>query len=122
MKKPFHLGELGIKINQVTKTITVAQNHILFSKNYSYCKADKTLYFDGIPQKLSKRQLDILHVLALNIGLIVDFERLRIDVWNGENIDVPTIRAEISRLKKNTTRRFYSQCKSNRIQNRKILS
>ena len=100
MKKPFHLGELGIKINQVTKTMTVAQNHILFSKNYSYCKADKTLYFDGTPQKLSKRQLDILHVLALNIGLIVDFERLRIDVWNGENIDVPTIRAEISRLKK----------------------
>lgn len=112
MKKPFHLGELGIKINQVTKTMTVAQNHILFSKNYSYCKAEKTLYFAGETQKLSKRQLDILHVLALNIGLIVDFERLRLDVWNGENIDVPTIRAEISRLKKSLKEDFIENARA----------
>ncbi len=32
--------------------------------------------------------------------MIVDFERFRIDIWGGEDIDNPTIRAEISRLKK----------------------
>lgn len=32
--------------------------------------------------------------------MIVDFERFRVDVWDAENIDNPTIRAEISRLKK----------------------
>ncbi len=43
-----------------------------------------------------------MHILALNINMIVDFERFRIDVWDAEDIDNPTIRAEISRLKKIT--------------------
>jgi two-component system OmpR family response regulator len=49
---------------------------------------------------LTKKQLEIIHILALNINMIVDFERFRMDIWDGENIDNPTIRAEISRLKK----------------------
>ena len=32
--------------------------------------------------------------------MIVDFERFREDIWDAEDIDNPTIRAEISRLKK----------------------
>lgn len=100
MKKPFHLAELAIKINQVKKADKEPANHMLFSKNYSYSKSEKTLYFNKEPQKLTKRQLEIIHILALNIGMIVDFERFRLDVWEGENIDVPTIRAEISRLNK----------------------
>jgi DNA-binding response OmpR family regulator len=100
IKKPFHLGELGIKINQILKKEQSNTSHIRFSENYSYSKDKKTLYFNGEPQNLTKKQLDIIHILALNINMIVDFERFRIDIWDGENIDNPTIRAEISRLKK----------------------
>lgn len=100
IKKPFHLGELGIKINQILKKEQNNTSHIRFSENYSYSKDKKTLYFNGEPQNLTKKQLDIIHILALNINMIVDFERFRIDIWDGENIDNPTIRAEISRLKK----------------------
>lgn len=38
--------------------------------------------------------------------MIVDFERFRIDVWDAEDIDNPTIRAEISRLKKSLKEDF----------------
>jgi DNA-binding response OmpR family regulator len=100
IKKPFHLGELGIKINQILKKEQNNTSHIRFSENYSYSKDKQTLYFNGEPQNLTKKQLEIIHILALNINMIVDFERFRIDVWEGENIDNPTIRAEISRLKK----------------------
>ncbi len=100
IKKPFHLGELGIKINQILKKEQNNTSHIRFSENYSYSKDKKTLYFNSEPQNLTKKQLDIIHILALNINMIVDFERFRIDIWDGENIDNPTIRAEISRLKK----------------------
>ena len=100
IKKPFHLGELGIKINQILKKEQNNTSHIRFSENYSYSKDKQTLYFNGEPQSLTKKQLEIIHILALNINMIVDFERFRIDVWEGENIDNPTIRAEISRLKK----------------------
>jgi len=100
IKKPFHLEELGIKINQILKKEQNNTLHIRFSENYSYSKDKQTLYFNGEPQSLTKKQLEIIHILALNINMIVDFERFRVDVWNAENIDNPTIRAEISRLKK----------------------
>ena len=100
LKKPFHLGELGIKINQILKKEQNNTTHIKFSENYSYSKDKQTLYFNGEPQNLTKKQLEIIHILALNINMIVDFERFRIDIWDGEDIDNPTIRAEISRLKK----------------------
>ena len=100
IKKPFHLGELGIKINQILKKEQNNTSHIRFSENYSYAKDKQTLYFNGEPQNLTKKQLEIIHFLALNINMIVDFERFRMDIWDGEIIDNPTIRAEISRLKK----------------------
>lgn len=100
LKKPFHLEELGIKINQILRKDQKDTSHMRFSENYSYAKNTQTLYFDGEPQTLTKKQSEIIHILALNINMIVDFERFRIDIWGGENIDNPTIRAEISRLKK----------------------
>ena len=100
IKKPFHLEELGIKINQLLKKDQNKTTHIKFSENYSYSKDKQTLYFNTEPQNLTKKQLEIVHILALNINMIVDFERFRVDIWDGENIDNPTIRAEISRLKK----------------------
>lgn len=100
LKKPFHLEELAIKINLILKKEQNNTSHIRFSENYSYSKENQTLYFNGEPQNLTKKQLEIIHILALNINMIVDFERFRIDIWDGENIDNPTIRAEISRLKK----------------------
>jgi DNA-binding response OmpR family regulator len=106
LKKPFHLAELGIKINQILKSEQHTTSHIKFSKNYSYSKTDKTLYFNNEPQNLTKKQLEIIHILALNINMIVDFERFRIDVWDAEDIDNPTIRAEISRLKKSLKEDF----------------
>lgn len=106
LKKPFHLAELGIKINQILKSEQQTTSHIKFSKNYSYSKTNKTLYFNNEPQNLTKKQLEIIHILALNINMIVDFERFRIDVWDAEDIDNPTIRAEISRLKKSLKEDF----------------
>ncbi|MGM0623753.1 MAG: response regulator transcription factor [Campylobacterota bacterium] len=106
IKKPFHLQELGIKINQLVKTEDGFTNHMLFSKNYSYCKDLRTLYFKKQPQELTKKQVDIIHTMALNVNMVVDFERFRLDVWDGANIDNPTIRAEISRLKKSLKEDF----------------
>ncbi len=106
LKKPFHLEELGIKINLILKKEQNNTYHIKFSENYSYSKDKKTLYFNGEPQNLTRKQLDIIHILALNINMIVDFERFRVDVWDAEDIDNPTIRAEISRLKKSLKEDF----------------
>jgi DNA-binding response OmpR family regulator len=100
MKKPFHLQELGIKINQILKQEPKQTNHIRLSKNYSYSTNDNTLFFINQPVELTKKQCAIIKLLAININMVVDFDRFRLDVWDGESIDNPTIRAEISRLNK----------------------
>ena len=46
LKKPFHLGELGIKINQILKKEQNNTTHIRFSENYSYSKDKQTVYFN----------------------------------------------------------------------------
>ncbi|PID47261.1 MAG: DNA-binding response regulator [Proteobacteria bacterium] len=106
LKKPFHLEELGIKINMILKKEQSDTSHIRFSKHYSYSKDKKILYFNKEPQTLSKRQLDIIHTLALNINLVVDYEKFRYSAWDSEDIDNPTIRSEIARLKKNLKEDF----------------
>ena len=78
LKKPFHLEELGIKINLILKKEQRDTSHIKFSENYSYSKDKQTLYFNGEPQNLTKKQLEIIHILALNINMIVDFVHIAI--------------------------------------------
>ena len=74
--------------------------HLRLSKNYSYDQEHSVLLFNKEPQTLSKRQFQIIDILARNRGMVVDFEQFRIYVWDEQIIDNATIRAEINRLKK----------------------
>jgi DNA-binding response OmpR family regulator len=100
IKKPFHLKELSIRIKKLVETCNIVEkNHIVLSQNYTYSTNDKILYFQSIPQTITKRQLDIIDLLAKNIGFVVDFDTFRSYVYNDDIIDNPTIRAEIKRLR-----------------------
>ena len=80
LKKPFHLRELSIRIDNVARLRTLQNvNHILLSRDYSYHAEKKTLFFQGVPQ---------------------DFDMFREYVWENTIIDNASIRAEINRLKK----------------------
>lgn len=99
IKKPFHLKELELRIEKISSSIE-NRKHIVLSKNYSYSIEKKTLYFDDTPVELTKRQLQIIDLLARNRGLVVNYDMFREFVYDDEFVDNPTIRAEISRLKK----------------------
>ncbi len=101
IKKPFHLKELALRINRVAKFIEDdRREHILLSKNYSFSRSKDMLFYNNEAQKLTKKQLNIVKILSLNINNVVSFEKLRGEVWDSEPIDNATIRAEISRLRK----------------------
>ena len=100
LKKPFHLKELALKIDRIKISSEVPRVHLRLSKNYSYDQEHSTLLFNSTPQILSKRQSQIIDLLARNRGRVVDFEQFRIYVWDEQIVDNATIRAEINRLKK----------------------
>lgn len=100
LKKPFHLKELSLRIDKVKLSNEVPRVHLRLSKNYSYDQEHSRLLFNGEKQTLTKRQSQIIDLLARNRSSVVDFEQFRIYVWDEQIIDNATIRAEINRLKK----------------------
>lgn len=100
LKKPFHLKELALRIDKVMQSCTLPRNHLRLSKSYSYDASTSTLLCENVTQALTKRQLQIIDLLARNRGRIVDFDQFREYVWDEEYVDNATIRAEVSRLKK----------------------
>lgn len=101
LKKPFHLKELGIRIDRIKKEQKIkSSQHMLLNSKYYFSKDEKVLFYNNNSQTLTKKQLQILTLLCENIGVIVDFEKFRSYVWNDEPVDNATIRAEISRFRK----------------------
>ena len=100
LKKPFHLKELALRLDRVILSNEVPRVHLRLSKNYSYDQEHNALHFNASPQILTKRQSQIIDILARNRGRVVDFEQFRIYVWDEQIVDNATIRAEVSRLKK----------------------
>lgn len=100
LKKPFHLKELSLRIDRVKIDKEIPRVHLRLSNYYSYDQEHSILLFNNEPQTLTKKQSQIIDLLARNRGMVVDFEQFRIYVWDEQIIDNATIRAEINRLKK----------------------
>ena len=106
LKKPFHLKELALRIEKVMQNMVMPQNHLRLSKSYAYDASISTLLCNNVAEVLSKRQLQIIDLLANNRGRVVDFDKFRTYIWTDEYVDNATIRAEVSRLKKSLKEDF----------------
>lgn len=106
LKKPFHLKELSLRIEKVMQRHQLPQTHLRLSKSYSYDVSTSTLMCDNETHPLTKRQSQIIDLLARNRGRVVDFDQFRHYVWDEEYVDNATVRAEVSRLKKSLKEDF----------------
>lgn len=112
IKKPFHLKELGIRINNIrAHHISLTKSHVVLSSNYTYSKDKMTLFFQKNPCSLTKRQVQIIDLLSKNIDSVVNFDQFRAYVYNHEPIDNATIRAEVSRFRKTLKEDFITNIK-----------
>ncbi|KFL35016.1 MULTISPECIES: response regulator transcription factor [unclassified Sulfurospirillum] len=101
LKKPFHLKELGLRIDKIKKESAIKNlKHIILNSKYVFSKEEQMLFYNNNVQVLTKKQLQIVTLLCENMGVVVDFEKFRTYVWNDEPIDNASIRAEISRFRK----------------------
>jgi DNA-binding response OmpR family regulator len=100
LKKPFHLKELSLRLDRIKLANETPRVHLRLSKNYAYDQEHSLLLFKQEAQTLTKRQSQIIDLLARNRGMVVDFEQFSIYVWDEQVVDNATIRAEVNRLKK----------------------
>ncbi len=100
IKKPFHLKELTLHIDRLLKIANIKSKSIVkISKMYIYDLENSKLHFDGIEQTLTQKQSQIINLFASNINSVVSFDMLKHYVWNDNDVDNATIRAEIHRVK-----------------------
>jgi len=99
LKKPFHLKELALRLDRIVLSNEVPRVHLRLSKNYSYDQEHSTLLFNSVSQTLTKKQSQIIDLLARNRGRVVDFDQFQNYVWDEMIVDNATIRAEVNRLK-----------------------
>lgn len=112
LKKPFHLKELGIRINKVASQLqNMHRQHIVLSENYSFSKERGQLCYSGQVQNLTKKQMLIIEILCQHLDMLVSFDNFRSYVWNHEPVDNATIRAEISRLRRTLKEDFIQNVK-----------
>ena len=100
LKKPFHLKELTMRIDKILQTAYIPHAHIRLSKSYSLDMESSTLRFKGEVHVLSSRQMQIITLLANNRSRVVAYTLFTEYVWEDMDVEIPTIRAEVNRLKK----------------------
>ncbi len=100
LKKPFHLKELSIRIDKIIQSNYIPQSHLRLSNNYSFDLDTSSLRFDNEVQIIPKRHLQIIELLTKNRSQIVTYDMFIEYVWSDVEVDIPSIRAEINRLKK----------------------
>ncbi len=100
LKKPFHLKELEIRIDKLLQTAYIPKCHVRLTENYSLDIEKEELLFKGEVQTLSERHLKIIILLANNRNRVVDYYLFEANAWDGMQVTIPSIRAEINRLKK----------------------
>lgn len=106
LKKPFHLKELNIRINNLLKTRQIDSSHKRLSKSYSFDFSTSSLLFNNTPVQLKRRQLQVIELLAKNRGIFVTHEMFRHYIWEDEIVQDNTITSEIYRLKKSLKEDF----------------
>lgn len=100
LKKPFHLKELKLRIDKLLHSSYIPRHHIRLSAHYQLDTHNERLMFKSEVQTLSERHLKIITLLANNRNNVVSYTLFETYAWDGKEVGIPTIRAEINRLKK----------------------
>lgn len=97
LKKPFHLKELEVLVNKLSKD---NQSDILqIDVNTSYNLKFKELFIDGILVLLRKKEKRLLHILLTTLGHSVKNEDIINFVWENEIREIYPLRQLVSELR-----------------------
>lgn len=88
------------KLQEPKKYEEINIKKINLSEKYVYYFDSKTLTFNNSVVALTKKELEVLHILCENMNKNISYEYLKDIVWINKNISDSTVRDVVSRLKK----------------------
>lgn len=101
LRKPFSIEELQIALLMATKDIYNSLVHL--EEGFIYDKNNKKLINEtGLNIKLTKLEMEILHLLISNLGKIVDYETIEGYVWQEKSMSIEALRMRIKKIRQKT--------------------
>lgn len=95
IKKPFHIKELDLKIQQISqKNRVINLNDMLSYDTYS-----KRLFHGDDVIQLTKKEMILLELLVENRGRLVSFELIEQRFWNDDILTSDALRSMVKRLR-----------------------
>ena len=98
VRKPFHLKELELRLNRLTKCDR-NHNNIKIDNHYIFDKKSMRLLYNGTEVNLSKNETLMINQLVTNINATVDSEAIIEYVWDYKNISQNTLRTQMKKLR-----------------------
>lgn len=100
IKKPFHLKELEIRINNLLDKISDKEEIIQISENITYDMEYEELRIDNEIVPLRKKERRLLTILLLNVNHTVPTETICSYVWENEIKETYPLRQLVNELRK----------------------
>ena len=88
------------KLQEQKKDEEINIKEINLGEKYIYCFDSKTLTFKNYVVSLTKKELEVFHILCKNINKNISYEYLKDIVWINKDISDSTVQNVVSRLKK----------------------
>ncbi|PRM88220.1 hypothetical protein CJ671_09255 [Aliarcobacter cryaerophilus] len=88
------------KLQEPKKDKEINIKKINLSEKYVYYFDSKTLTFNNSVVALTKKELEVFHILCENMNKNISYEYLKDIIWINKNISDSTVRDVVSRLKK----------------------
>lgn len=91
--KPFRIEELLLRINALLKRVSIAketeekvplQTHFHIGK-YEFDYTTQLIWFNGIQQKLSTKEAELLQLLCLKKNAVLTREEALLSIWHDDN-------------------------------------
>ncbi|QOR61964.1 response regulator transcription factor [Sulfurovum sp. ST-21] len=99
LKKPFELEELELRINNIKNSFS-AHERIELPGGLVYDFDTKSVYKDGEPLELSKKQSEILYIIMKYNGQVVSFDTIADYAYEDDFRDMHTISSHIRDIRK----------------------
>lgn len=102
IKKPFHLNELEVRINNIKRLRQIeVPGELILDENISYNYNSKIIRRLGIDYILSKTESKIFEYLLKNRNIAISIEEISVNNWIYDEMPIPTtIRTYIKNLRK----------------------
>lgn len=90
--KPFRIEELLLRINALLKRVSAAQPAVQEEEpkqfeigDYTFDYTTQLIHFNGVQQKLSTKEAELLRLLCLKKNSVLTREEALINIWHDDN-------------------------------------